>query len=112
MSSRVLAPTTPGAMLSPGGVVFTGTEALVLQQIDNKLFFVNDEVPSGAVNGANTVFTTANTVNPTSSIEVFVNGNKMKGGGIDFTFSSTNTITFVTAPPTTSNILVNYLRYP
>lgn len=120
-SSRFLNPTTPGGLLSPGLGGLTATEQLTVQNIANGTYFVENEVPSGTVNGVddgqgnisgNTVFTTANTVNPTSSIQVYLNGSRVKGGGVDYTFSSTNTITFVTAPLTGSILLVNYRRQP
>jgi hypothetical protein len=85
-----------------GGV--GGTSYLGIQQ-----HFVNSEVPTGTVNGTNTVFTLEFTPNPTDSLRVFVNGARMKSGGEDFTVSN-RTITFVTAPPTTSIILVDYMK--
>jgi len=70
--------------------------------------FVDDETPTGTVNGSNKAFVLANT--PKSGSEkVFVNGQRMKGGGEDYTLSD-KTITFETAPPTNSIILVDY-RY-
>lgn len=111
-SSRYLNPTTPGGLLSPGAKEFTATEELTLQNIANGTYFVENEVPSGTVNGSNAVFTTANTVNPTTSIIVTLNGAHQKPGGVDYTFSSTNTITFAVAPPTGSLLLVSYRRQP
>ena len=70
--------------------------------------FVDDETPSGTVNGSNTDFTVANTP-ITNSLKVFVNGQRLKAGGEDYTLSGV-TITFVTAPPTTSILTVDY-RY-
>ena len=68
--------------------------------------FVDDETPSGTVNGVNKAFTLTNTPNPPGSVKVFVNGSRMRITE-DYTFSG-NTITFVTAPPTTSILLVDY----
>lgn len=68
---------------------------------------IDDEVPFGSVNGTNKVFTLANIPNPPASVKVFVNGQKMKSGGEDYTLSG-KTITAVTAPPTGSIILVDY----
>lgn len=68
--------------------------------------YVDSETPTGTVNGSNTDFTLANT--PISgSLKVYVNGQRMKAGGEDYTLSG-KTITFVTAPPTGSIILVDY----
>lgn len=120
MGSRFLRPNSPGFLLSPNaGDELTAEEELVVQAISGGTYFVENEVPSGSVNGTdgtdgNAVFTTANTVNPTSSIEVWLNGVKMKGGGVDYTFSSTDTITFVSGkiPITGDLLLVNYRRSP
>ena len=70
--------------------------------------FVDDETPTGTVNGSNKVFTVASTPK-SGSLKVFANGQRVKGGGEDYTLSGV-TITFVTAPPTNSIILVDY-RY-
>lgn len=68
---------------------------------------VDDETPTGTVNGVNKVFTIKNIPNPVSSLKVYVNGQRMRASGVDFTFAGV-TITFVTAPPTDSVILVDY----
>jgi len=68
--------------------------------------YVLGEVPSGTVNGSNTVFTTSQ---PFTSIEVFKNGVRMKAGGADYTVTNTTTITFVTAPVTGTVLVVNYI---
>lgn len=111
-SSRFLNPTSPGGLLTQVGNELIPTELLMVQKMNAGTYFYENEVPSGTVNGVNTVFTTANVVKPTGSIEVYVNGQLMKGSGIDYTFSSTNTITFVIAPPTSSIILVDYRSAP
>jgi len=67
---------------------------------------IDDETPSGTVNGTNKAFVLANTPNPSASLKVFVNGQKMTLTE-DYTFSG-RTITFVTAPPTTSVVRVDY----
>jgi hypothetical protein len=69
--------------------------------------FVNSEVPAGAVNGANTAFTLANTP-VTGSVQVFVNGVRQKYT-TDYTVA-TGTITFVTAPFTGDYIDVVYFK--
>ena len=58
---------------------------------------VDDETPTGTVNGVNTIFTLANIPSPTSSLKVFVNGQRVRITE-DFTLSG-NTITFIIAPP-------------
>ena len=70
--------------------------------------FINDETPTGTVNGTNTDFVLQNSINPPSSLKVFVNGMRMRITE-DYTLSG-RTITFLTAPPTGSIILVDYMK--
>lgn len=67
---------------------------------------IDDETPSGTVNGTNQIFTLANVPVPTNSLKVFVNGQRLRITE-DYTLSG-GTITFNTAPPTTSVILCDY----
>lgn len=67
---------------------------------------IENETPTGTVNGVNTDFALAGTPNPSTSLKVFVNGQRMQLTG-DYTLS-VNTITFLTAPPTSSIILCDY----
>ena len=69
---------------------------------------VDNEVPSGTINGSNTAFTLANT--PISgSVKIYLNGIRFKGGGVDYSISGT-TVTFVTAPATGDSILADYRK--
>jgi len=70
---------------------------------------VTREVPSGTIDGTNTVFTLANT--PVVGTEcVFENGLLQQSGvGNDYTISGA-TITFTTAPDAGSRLLVNYIK--
>jgi len=68
---------------------------------------VDDEIPSGTVDGVTTAFTLTTAPNPISSLKVYVNGQRMKAGGEDYTLSG-RTITFITAPPTGSILLTDY----
>lgn len=70
--------------------------------------FIDDETPSGLVNNVNTIFTLAHHPNPESSLKVFVNGQRMRITE-DYTLSG-NTVTFLTAPPTGSILLVDYRK--
>ncbi|MEK9207964.1 MAG: hypothetical protein AAB922_05750 [Patescibacteria group bacterium] len=69
---------------------------------------IDDETPTGTVNGVNTTFTIKDVPNPVSSLKVYVNGQRMRVT-TDYTFAGV-TITFVTAPPTSSTILVDYRK--
>lgn len=68
--------------------------------------FVYDETPSGTVNSSNTSFTIASTP-VAGSLIVYRDGQRLVGGGADYTLSGT-TITFVTAPTTGSTLKVDY----
>lgn len=67
--------------------------------------FVDGETPSGLVDDNNTVFTLASTP-VVGSVKVYLNGIRMKVTE-DYTISGT-TLTFVIAPATGDNILVDY----
>ena len=69
--------------------------------------FVTNETPTGLVNGTNTVFDTANNY-VGGTLQVFRDGQLMKGGGDDYTETDSNTFTFTTAPLTGSVLLVSY----
>ena len=63
-------------------------------------------VPTGTINGSNTVFTLANT--PIVGTErVYLGGARQQGGGGDYTISGA-TITFNIAPPTGIILIVDY----
>lgn len=69
---------------------------------------IDDEIPSGDIDGANKVFTLAKAPNPENSIELFLNG-KLQIFDVDFTVYN-KTITFITAPWKNSILKINY-RY-
>ena len=66
---------------------------------------VRNEIPAGTINGSNTVFTLATTP-ATGSARIYLNGVRQKTTD-DYTISGA-TVTFVTAPPTGSNLLADY----
>jgi hypothetical protein len=66
--------------------------------------FVDQEMPTGAINGLNTVFTLSQTPSPTTSLAVYLNG-LLLTNGVDYTLSGA-VITFTTGlPPQSSDIL-------
>jgi len=75
------------------------------------LDWVENEVPSGTVNGSNVTFTITHQPTEVMAVEVFVNGLR-KRYTTDFTIAGTlnKTITFTTAPVTDSNVWVSYTR--
>lgn len=68
--------------------------------------FVFGETPSGAVNGSNATFTTAQNFVP-ESVQVFING-VSQTNGVDYTTSGTTTITLTVSPVSGDYIRVNY----
>ena len=68
--------------------------------------FVIGETPSGAVNGSNATFTTAQIFVP-ESVQVFING-VSQTNAVDYTTSGTTTITLNVSPVSGDYIRVNY----
>lgn len=71
---------------------------------------IGSEVPAGAIDGSNRVFTLNSTPYPSASLALYKNGLLQRiGAGNDYTLS-VNTITFELGaePPTGSNLLAYY----
>lgn len=102
--SGVMTPTTMSgdATISSSGVLTNGSA------IQRTAGFVDEEIPSGAVNGSNVTFTLANTP-IAGSVKLYKNGIRMKQGGADYSISGL-TITFVTAPATGDVLLADYRK--
>jgi hypothetical protein len=66
-------------------------------------------VPSGVLNGSNTVFTLANNF-VSGSVQAYLNGLRQKNVGNDFSETGANQITFVSAPISTDVIICDYLK--
>lgn len=72
--------------------------------------FSDSEVPSGAINGSNTVFNLAFTPSPAASLELHLNGLRLDAN-VDYTLS-TGTVTFFTGSiPQTGDLLLASYRY-
>jgi len=72
--------------------------------------FADSEVPAGAVNGSNTVFTLATAPSPASSLQLYRNGLLMRQG-VDYQIA-TNTITFfIGSVPQSGDLLVASYRF-
>ena len=89
-----------GTLLTAGETTWVQAEAAVGR-------FVHDETPSGAVNGSNPTFTTANA--PVAGTLIVYEGGARKLLTTDFTLSG-STITFTYNPPDGSYVRVDY-RY-
>jgi hypothetical protein len=70
--------------------------------------FVDEETPSGAINGVNTVFTLAQTPSPSTSLAVYRNGLRMTSG-VDYTLSGA-VITFMAGlgPQSSDTLICSY----
>jgi hypothetical protein len=76
------------------GAVLTGTQ-------------VNNETPSGTINGATTTFTLVSTPSPASSLHLYHQGQLIYAGGVDYTLT-TNSISMVVAPKTGDILSADY----
>jgi hypothetical protein len=70
---------------------------------------VNDEIPSGQINGVNTLYTTTYPFK-SNSLSIYLNGVKLMGG-IDFTLNIPQQFTLVEAPLSTDYLRVSYLKF-
>lgn len=90
-----------------------GTTAVTFQQVGvaagySASNFVENEVPSGTVNGSNVTFGLTAAPSPTTSLKVYINGLRQKqGGGEDYTLSG-STITMIVAPETGDLIICDF----
>lgn len=72
--------------------------------------FVDNEVPTGDLNGADVTYTLANSPSPVGSLKVYLNGIRQDEGGSDDYTLSGSTITFAAAPISTDKILTDYRK--
>lgn len=70
--------------------------------------FVDNEVPSGSIDGVNVAFTLATAPDPQDCLEMYLNG-LFQSFGVDYTLAGT-AITFASAPQTGDAPIANY-RY-
>lgn len=109
--AKNLTPNLPSVLLASLGGLLTANEELVIQAITAGTYFHFNETPTGTIDGANATFTLSSAPNPAASLEVNLNGQYLKGGGVDFTLSGT-TLTMTVAPDVGSTLLVNYTVSP
>ncbi len=73
--------------------------------------FIDAEVPGGAMNGANSTYTLAQTPNPVNSVAVYRNG-LLQSPGVDYSLSG-STVTFMpTSIPRATDVVTAYYRVP
>lgn len=75
--------------------------------------FVDAEVPSGTIDGANNTFTLVNSPTPGNSLKLYLNGVLMRPGALEDYELSGSTITFNGGQlPQTGDTLIAYYRIP
>jgi len=70
---------------------------------------VDNETPSGTIDGTNKTFTLANTPSPATSLKLFLNGMFMTPAGEDYTLTG-NSIVFINAP-TSGSVMRAFYKY-
>jgi hypothetical protein len=86
-----------------GGTCGTGTSASV------NAGFVDNEIPTGAENGTNAIFSLSQAPSPGASLSLYRNGLMLRQG-VDYTLSG-NTVSFVVAAtPQTGDLLSAFYR--
>jgi uncharacterized coiled-coil protein SlyX len=80
-----------------------------LSNVSSSAVFVDSEVPSGAIDGTNLIFSLANPPAPTASLTIFRNGLALSAG-VDYTLSG-SAVTFLSASkPQAGDMLLAYYR--
>jgi hypothetical protein len=72
--------------------------------------FADAEIPAGAINGSNTVFTLAGSPSPASSLALYRNGLLMRQNA-DYQLSGNTATFFVASVPQTGDLLTAYYRF-
>lgn len=70
---------------------------------------VNNEAPSGTINGVTTTFTLVSAPSPASSLHLYHQGQLIYAAGVDYTLT-TNSISMVVAPKTGDILSADYLH--
>lgn len=92
-------------------VTYSGSGVLAVTINGGSGNFADSETPSGTINGVNATFTLAQTPSPAASLSLYLNGQLLTAGGVDYTLS-TATITMITAKiPVSQDILRAWYRY-
>lgn len=79
-----------------------------MSKIALNMAFVDNETPTGTIDGANKDFVLAHVPSPAASLKVYLNGQRMKLTD-DYTYTAaTRTISFVSAPLTGNFIFCDY----
>lgn len=97
-----------------GGDATEATQLLVLaelQTISSELnIYVDNEIPSGVIDGVNDTFTTAYNYK-TNTTKVFLNGVRQSEGALmDYYENGSNQIVFNSPPQTNDTIIIDYIK--
>lgn len=95
-------------LLTPQDQLFYRQLAIAL--VASVLAEIINEVPAGAVNNSNRVYTTANSFR-TGTTRLYLNGARQKPT-THYSETGANQVTFVTAPPNSSLLLIDYEKIP
>jgi len=111
---RVAAPPPTNVQVAIGQIAQSGAQIGQMLRWDGvrwqMVTLVDQETPSGAVDGSNAVFTLAHAPDPQQGLILFRNGVAQKRG-LDYTLSG-NTITFIPeAVPQPGDVLLAWYRY-
>jgi hypothetical protein len=102
---RTIAPPRIHIQLTPSPVVNVQVRGRI---ITPSLDFIENETPSGTVDGSNGTFTSQYNFVP-ASVEAFINGLKQKPI-VHYITMGTQTIIFTDSPQTVDQILINYQK--
>jgi len=88
-------------------IVYLGKELQVAPSVGGGVNFVDEELPTGAINGINMVYTTANNF-ITTSVKIYYNGLRISALLSDFTITGSNQFTLSFAPQVGDILVVDY----
>lgn len=96
---------------TPGSNIFVRYLRQPPPAVSSDSTHVFHEIPSGLIDGANSIFFLAFVPSPSNSLEVYKSGlAQMSGSIFDYTLTGGNIVTFNAVPASGSNIFVNYLK--
>jgi len=92
-----------------GVTISTNSDGNKVIAASSSTSFADNETPTGLINSSNVTYTLANTPSPAASLLLYLNGQLLTAGGVDYTLA-TATITMVNAPGT-GGALKAWYRY-
>jgi len=89
----------------------TPDQELIITAIESGSYFYENITPAGTIDGVNVTFVLPFAPNPSTSLDLTYNGQRIKGGGDGYTLVG-DTITLVVAPITGDILLANFRVSP